>query len=191
METKFKARGFSAVEFMMVILLSTVISTIMFTAVNESKVKAKNTAVVSQMLEYQKAFNFYFLDNGRYPSMNTDAKDIVCFGNGLVKGEGCIGIIAKPYDKKVVGQFEDQLDQYMSSLPRIEQSKGKYHYSSPAYSSCISTSEKPDHESNEQCGSAYYSLWFVLEGVGKDCAPADTAIRNLSGEYTLCRLQSI
>ncbi|MAZ56584.1 hypothetical protein CL653_02235 [bacterium] len=190
MKYRHSERGLSAVEFIMVFLLSTTITSVMFTIFNESKIKSKNAAVVSQVLEYQKALNFYYLDTGMYPNLNTGDDKIVCFGDGLTKGEGCIGVIADPYDKNVVRPIEVALDDFMSSLPRIEQNKGNYHYSSPSYSNCISSSDKPSHESNEQCGDQYYSLWFVLEGVARSCSPADTAISNLSGEYTLCRLQS-
>jgi len=171
-------RGFTLLELLIVIAIIGVLAAIVFAALGESRQKARNAAVVSQMDEYQKALELFYAENGYYPKTTSNRTAKFCMGDSPVGN--CMGSVTSgsANDDSLINQA---LRNYMSTLPRFSQSQGPYSYSSPAYSGC---------KGNTPCTDQEYSFWFLLEGTGQDCQRAVVDTANLGNEYTLCRLTS-
>jgi len=186
-------RGFTLLELIIVITIIGLIASIMVVSINESRRKARNEAVVSQMYEYQKAIELNYSDTGVYPHPNggQTRERVLCIGDGLFVGDDCLGSLSRSYNVADSSVIEGALKNYLSLLPRFAQPSGILDYSSPAYSGCTSDGTPPHANSNTSCTENDYSIWYLLEGTDEDCGGrADVANNNLSGVYTLCRLQS-
>lgn len=186
-------RGFTLLELIIVITIMGLIASIMIVALGESRKKARNEAVVSQMYEYQKSIELNYSNTGVYPHPGSGASrsNILCIGDeGLSVGQPCMSI-SNTYNVANSNVVESQLKNFMSYLPRFKQPIGIYGYSSPAYSGCSSSGPTYTNIDNDRCAQSNYSFWYVLEGTNEDCGGrAQVADASYVGEYTLCRLQS-
>ncbi|MEN9921594.1 MAG: hypothetical protein RLZZ517_572 [Candidatus Parcubacteria bacterium] len=63
-----KSSGFTLIELLVVISIIALLSTIVINSLQDSRVKARNTAKNNLVLEYTKALELYRSDNGKYPS---------------------------------------------------------------------------------------------------------------------------
>ncbi len=183
-------RGFSLLELLIVITIIGILSVIVLAAVRESREASRNKAVVVQVLEYQKALELYFSDEGEYPHPDIRTR-VHCIGDGLSAGDDCMGPITRTYPP-ANNVLDTTFSRYLpSSRPRIDQTPAGYPYSSPAYSGCISNGTGGYSISqNTSCTTRDYSIWFLLEGQNQDCGRAYVADATLHGAYTVCRLQS-
>lgn len=180
-----KNRGFTLLELLVVIAIIGVLSAVVIASLSDSRLKSRNVAVIEQMFEYQKSLELHYSNTGEYPRTNVSRRHRYCVGDGLSPLERCMGNITTAYNSSASSVPEAAFSSHMSSLPRFQQSRGSFNYSSPAYSGCIGTGF-----SNTRCTERDYSIWFLLEKPNQDCGRAHVANNNLSGEYTLCRLMS-
>ncbi len=72
-----KKSGFTLIELLVVISIIALLSTVVLSTVNDARVKARNTAKNSLVLEYIKALDMYRSDKNSYPS-TTNVE--ICFG---------------------------------------------------------------------------------------------------------------
>lgn len=175
-------QGFTLLELLMSIAIIGILASIVLVAVTDARQKARNTAVISQMDEYQKSLELFYSQNGYYPGTNGSRTARFCMGDNPVGN--CMGTLTSGYDNND-SLINEALRVHMATLPRFDQSVGSLNYSSPAYSGCTGAGT-----ANTSCTVQDYSFWFLLEGVDQECGKAIVANGNLSGEYTVCRLQA-
>ena len=178
-------KGFTLLELLIVIAIIGVLSAVAIMAMDDSKRKSRNSAVISQMYEYQKSLELYFTDAGTYPRTNLARTHKYCVGEGQTAGQRCMGNVTTGYSPAATAPIESAFLTRMTRLPRIKQSRGGYDYSSPAYSGCVGSGT-----ANTTCGGGQYSIWFLMEGTNESCGRAIVADANLVGEFTLCRLMA-
>ena len=188
-------KGFTLLELLIVITIIGLLAALSVVALDESRVRSRNVALLSQMDEYQKALELSFTNTGVYPHPNTGSirSRILCIGDGLSEGpppDDCMGGITRTYVAANSAVIENAFTNILNILPRMSQPKGTFNYSSPAYSGCSSDAAVPIPTSNTSCTELDYSLWYLIEGPNESCGSGQVANSNLSNEYTLCRLQS-
>lgn len=173
--------GFTLIELLVVIAIIGILAAIVMVALGDSRAKARNAAVLTQMDEYQKALELYYAQTGAYPATTLSRTARYCMGDN--PAASCMGSITSSSadDNSAINVA---LRTHMSSLPRFAQPSGGLDYSSPAYSGCTGTGMGNDLP----CDIGDYSFWFVLEGTNSSCGRAQVADSSLSGVYTLCRL---
>ncbi|MFT5849202.1 MAG: prepilin-type N-terminal cleavage/methylation domain-containing protein [Patiriisocius sp.] len=185
-------QGFTLLELLIVIAIVGLLATISVVMLDEGRQKSRNVALLTQMEEYQKALELSFTNTGAYPHPNTGStrSRILCIGDGLSTGDDCMGSVTRSYVPAQSGVIEAAFNNILNIMPRMRQTQGAFEYSSPAYSGCSSNAAVPIPTSNTSCTERDYSFWFLLEGVNETCGSGKTANASLSGEFTLCRLQS-
>lgn len=178
--------GFTILEILIVVAIIGIIAAIVLVALGDSREKSRNAAVISQMYEYQKALELSFSEAGSYPGTNAARTQRRCIGAGLdeyTPPYRCMGSLTTAYSPAASADIEAVFLQYINELPRFDQAKDSFNYSSPAYSGCTG-----EGMNNTSCTINDYSIWYLLEGIDQDCGFADVADNNLSDRYTLCRL---
>lgn len=63
-------RGFTLIELLVVISIMGLLSSVVLTAVNSARVKARDTQRIQALEEIRKALTLYYHDNGKYPISN-------------------------------------------------------------------------------------------------------------------------
>lgn len=76
-------KGFTLIELLVVISIISLLSTVVLSALDNARAKARNSAKNSLVMEYTKALELYRTENGSYPVAN----NWVCFG--YISGENC------------------------------------------------------------------------------------------------------
>lgn len=175
-------RGFTLLELLVVIAIIGVLVTVVIASLNDSRRKARNENVVTQMFEYQKSLELYYTETGSYPGTTGNRRGRYCIGDGLVENEACMGDYSSSYVAAKSAPIEAIFRSHMSSLPRLSAGEG---FSSPAYSGCSGQGL-----ANTTCTPSDYSIWFLLEKANQNCGRAEAVDTTaLGGGYTLCRLQ--
>jgi len=93
-------KGFTIIELVVVITIIAVLSTIVISNVNDSRMKARNAARKAQLKEMQKALELYYAEKGNYPE--------ALIWRGIVLGDSRSG------DS---GYIPNLAPQYMGILP--------------------------------------------------------------------------
>lgn len=197
------AAGFTIIELLTVIAIVSTVIAVTITSLSESRKVSRNQAVISQVHEYHSALELQYTDTGVYPSTDgyNNRSTLACIGDDLPISHKCISTSGSSFpaisiDSKsdsTAHAVESALSLYMSNLPHIEQPRGGYNLSSPAYSGCSDAVNPgdPNDPSTRSCRTSDYSLWFVLEDTNQDCGGrAVVANPSFVGQYTLCRLQN-
>ncbi len=199
--TVVREQGFTLLELLVVIAILGILATVVFVSTAPSRQEARNTQTVSQVEEFKKAIDLYYIEEGSVPAPFQDQLSTVprnfclvtCFGDGLDSSIDCLGDIShgSGYQSSRGGVVNTALTRYMSSLPRHDAGS----YSGPAYSACIGTAPYgPSHLENispnePNYRASHYSLWYVLEGASQDCGEAVTVTHpDIPNDATLCRL---
>ena len=102
-QIKNKKAGFTLIELLVVILIIGVLSTITVMAINQARKKARDTKRYSDIATIRKALEMYHLDHGDYPN-----------------GEGV--------QHSGVSNFLEDLDKYLSKIPRDPINFNNYYY---------------------------------------------------------------
>jgi prepilin-type N-terminal cleavage/methylation domain-containing protein len=209
LHTKQGQAGFTLLELLVAIAIIGLLATVILASLSPARERARNAQVLSQMYEYQKALDLYYLNTGRYPSGHTGAAfsrgRLYCIGDEYSGGYPCIG--GPAYDTLQVSEIETALvPDYISRISYISQGTDilNNQIGSPAYRGCSrletppTTSQFPALNINvlfptpqPDCTDQDYSLFFVLEGTGQDCGRAHEVSPNYLGRgYTLCQISS-
>jgi len=80
-------RGFTLIELLVVIAIIGILASVVLASLNSARSKAKNAAMFSNMDQFSKALELFFLENGLYPDADGWAcvgaySDGLCWGNG-------------------------------------------------------------------------------------------------------------
>lgn len=123
MELRLK-NGFTLIELLVVIAIIGILASIAIASFEEGRQKSRNAARATQINEYQKAFNLFYADNGRYPCFGNcpsgSATQYICLGDYPPAGYG------NNQGSCWNGQVERTLfatefiPQYMSQMPQGE-----------------------------------------------------------------------
>ncbi len=124
-------RGFTLIELLVVISIISLLSSISLAGLNEARVKARNTAINSQVLEYVKALELYRLDNDNFPNPNSVIP--VCLGEypsgppGLGVCERWIGNNFQPLNAGTAyrnsQELKNSLSKYIPNYPPVSTQK--------------------------------------------------------------------
>lgn len=160
-----KKSGFTLIELLVVISIIALLSTVVLSAVNDARVKARNTAKNSLALEYIKALEMYRSDNNSVPTTNEEE---VCFGYetdescfaGSSYGSTTVKTKMQPY---LPGDFAQRI----SLVSSVGDLKGIRYVCEG--SNCTS-----------------YTLDWVLEKPTSNCPDNSTQSNNWFGQTTHC-----
>ena len=72
MNNLYKKKGFTLIELMVVISIIGIMSSVILSALNDARAKARDAQRIQALKEIQKALTLYYDDNGNYPIYNTD-----------------------------------------------------------------------------------------------------------------------
>lgn len=168
-----KNRGFTLIELIIVITIIAILTAIILAALGESREKSRNTARISQIQEYQKAFNLYYSGSGHYPRFGDGQTATMCLGdyddNACWQGGNSI------VERSVIS--DAVVPQYMGRIPEGEtitfgQGSGAT-YEGMTYT-------------HENYGKSY-TIRYFMEGNNRPCVLDNTTSSNV-GDDTLCTL---
>lgn len=194
-------KGFTLLELLVVIAIVGILAAVIVAALGSSRVNARNAQVLAQMGEYVNALDLYYADTGVYPSgwintATTNRRRRVCVGDGSVQAyNDCLAFSDNVNNASVSVLFTELVNNYLPVLPRIDQGidRNGEAISSPVYQGCA----RPQinivtaNPGTAFCTDQDYSLYFALEGIGKDCGNAHRVSENYQArEYTVCQILS-
>jgi|GEM_PF-3249135 len=109
-----KRSGFTLIELLVVIAIIGLLASIISANLSSSRIKGKNSAIIQQVSEYQKAVSLYIINNNnKYPDVGNIAAHCVGSGN-----EKCLWV-GTEIATESSGPLKD-LDAYIPSLPFID-----------------------------------------------------------------------
>jgi prepilin-type N-terminal cleavage/methylation domain-containing protein len=80
-------KGFTLIELLVVISIIGLLTSVILVSLNTAREKARNARSISQLQQYQKAFEIYRSTYGEYPRTNTSASGAwACLGTGYAGG---------------------------------------------------------------------------------------------------------
>lgn len=124
--TKRKSSAFTLIELLVVISIIGILSSTVLASLNQARIKARNSAINSQVEEYRKALELYFSDHDEYPWTNPNQvrgiafPPMVCLGGPLSLGINYCSYSAGTFTSILL---EDALSKYISSYPPITKSQ--------------------------------------------------------------------
>lgn len=111
-------KGFTLIELLIVIAIIALLSSVVLVSTNSARVKAKNSKVIQQVREYQKAFAQYYNQYGYYPASGAAIGTRVCLGNGY-NYNGVAGTCVFRGSKNESATLTTALSAYMPSQPAV------------------------------------------------------------------------
>lgn len=190
-------RGFTLLELIIVVAIISIIAAIVLVSIGESREKAKNAAIISGVQEFQKALELYRAQFHRYPSPNqndtlVDRRRIYCVGQGYTTGQQCT-----PYSQTTNNTAEVETELAPAYISVIQHSSRLASgYSSPSYRGCSDLCLGASvglcaTGAGNSCSPDDYSIFYVLEGVGRDCGPGIQLNPDYAGRgVTWCQVSS-
>jgi prepilin-type N-terminal cleavage/methylation domain-containing protein len=137
-------KGFTLIELLVVISIISLLSTVVMSALNDSRIKARDTQRVSQIRELQKAIEAYTSDHG-YPPTCTISK-----GNWDAWCGNCTGPDTTKFDTALKPLVDEK---YISKIPSDPYITGTTaNCMAYEYYTLPDTSNNPDKWT---CGSSY------------------------------------
>ncbi|MDC1205218.1 prepilin-type N-terminal cleavage/methylation domain-containing protein [Candidatus Pacebacteria bacterium] len=77
-------RGFTLIELIVVVTIIGLLSAVVLSAINQSRLRGRDANRISQLQEFLKAAELYYLDFGRYPDDNTPTNDVIGNATGFL-----------------------------------------------------------------------------------------------------------
>ena len=75
---KIYKKGFTLIELLVVISIIALLSTVIMTAVEDNRIKAKDRALAASAIQLRNALELYKTDNGFYPVISVSTKNAMC-----------------------------------------------------------------------------------------------------------------
>ncbi|MCI5050762.1 MAG: prepilin-type N-terminal cleavage/methylation domain-containing protein [Candidatus Pacebacteria bacterium] len=100
---KISKRGFTLIELLVVISIIGVLATVVLSSLNDAREKAREGVVFSEVRSLRTALELYYLDNGSYPVVPSNAS--WSWFTGLCEGQGSPG-----YE-----EFREAMDGYINN----------------------------------------------------------------------------
>lgn len=165
--------GFTIIELLVVVAIIGTIGAIVLVSLSESREHSRNTARISQIKEYQKAFDLYYSDKGHYPKFGNNETATICLGD--YDDNRCWANGTGFFERAAVNAEIAPL--YMGRIPDGETKMfgqgGGTEYEGMIYI-------------HQDFGKAY-SIRYFMEGNDKSCILDGTVASNV-GDDTLCIL---
>lgn len=160
--------GFTLIELLVVITIIALLASVVMVGLEESRQKTRNTARVTQLNEYIKAFNMHFADKGYYPRYSTTGTAYVCLGD---YASNTCWRASQPSIERA--SFNASIvPQYLSQFPPEDlRVMGDQNYTGMVYV--------------QENGGRSYRIMYLMEGSNRPCI-LDKATATVSGSDTLC-----
>lgn len=154
-----KQAGFTIVELLIVIVIIGILAALVIVAYNGIQQRARNTARITSAKELQKLLSAYIAQEGKYPSITTNA----CIGTGYTDwgGDGTLDCWVKATSEYHPSALIDSELQKVATIPKVETGdvKGAYTFRGYLY--------YPNQTIDGQAGRIM--LAYFLEGLGQNC----------------------
>lgn len=171
-----KRGGPSVFEVFVVLVVISIISVAAFILLNDGRSNSSNVARATQVKEYQKAFEYYYSDNGRYPAVENMRSGSMCLGD--YADDRCWQRGESVSERQSL--FDALVPKYMNKIPESETilfgQNSETTYEGIVY-------RYKDFGSN-------YSIEYFMSGQNEDCRLPGAESQNV-GDDTLCRINVV
>lgn len=192
-------KGFTLIELLVVISIIGILSSIVLVSLNQARIKARNSAINSQVLEYRKALELYASDhNGRYPYAHTSdfAGDgmAYCLGNySSVSSDGRCGLfLGGSYSVSASIKLSNALSPIIASYPPVSRTPVRLSPATNAlflgaYYYCNDLHDLGQDSTTNGCGVV--DIRWRLERGNQDCGPGKFFPPESNSNQTSCILR--
>lgn len=166
-----KRGGPSVFEVFVVLVVISVISVAAYVLLSGGQSSSRNVARAAQIKEYQKAFEYYYSDNGRYPAIFGQESASMCLGD--YSDDRCWQRGESVGEQQSL--FDALVPKYINKLPESE---------TVIFGQNSETTYEGMVYRYQDFGSSYSILYF-MDGNDEDCRLPGTENQNV-GNDTLC-----
>lgn len=188
-------RGFTLVELLVVISIISLLSSIVLSSVTQAKIKAQNSAINSQIIQYINAIELYRSDHGLLPDndpVNGNGNTFTaCLGKYNLVGSGKCGYSPNGNFSNILRNdiLDSKLDDYISEMPPISKTLIK---TDDAYPNSVWLGATYQLNFPPLTPKAF--ITWVLQGSGQSCGQGTSSTAGFGphctagGHCTACKV---